>query len=267
MQTYLLNLTPGLPFTAYQTSGDLFVYESGTAGVDTADRRIVVKPDSGGEITLRPGQRFRIAPGQKAEMWSVRTLDNSVTLTGSIIIGSGEFDDANTLNKFTFDTGSGALPMNVVNDTAHRVPVSLGNASLNVSNPIMDYTETFFRNSNILAGAVQIVDPARNVNGIILQRWDVRQASANNGAIPGGMLSLLAKTAAPTGLTDGDILFTGGLATAGGGSWTDYHSNDGTTNTLGAIRIPAGKGLYLYTNNSMTFNTGGFLNAYISVLP
>jgi len=168
MQTYSLNLSNGAS-RSFSTDGDLFVYESGqVAGDDKASARIIVKPDSGGEITLRPGQQFRLPKGSSAMQWYVRAVEGSGDITGFIIIGAGEFDDANTLNTFKLD-GTFTNAVKVTNTDVERVPVSLdSNQSIKTEAAPMSFTS--YRNLYVSAGNVSpLILPAQNVNGVIIE--------------------------------------------------------------------------------------------------
>lgn len=167
MQTYALNLA-GQPSRIFNTVADLFVYESGTNG-EEGEVRIIVKPDNGSEMTLRPGQRFRLPPGEKAQQWMVRAYDNEAPIAGAIIIGSGEFDDANTINKFTLDA-SLANNVTVKNGPDARVPVSLNPQDIiNLADPIMSYTD--FKRVAVPAQAqTTVITAAENTNGVIIEQ-------------------------------------------------------------------------------------------------
>lgn len=220
MQSYNLNLTAARPQTIYPATADLFVYESGTSAGLTS---IIVKPDNGNEITVKPGQWFRLTDGERASQWLVRSADGASVINGTIIIGSGEFGDANTLNKFTLDA-SFANNVEITNTTAKRVPVTLDTAQtlpvslaairvnnttaqrvpvtldpaqvLNTSESIMSYTHA--RPITMATSAyVQIASPAENVNGIIIEQSISSQAGA----------TLVAKAgAAPTDISQCDVL-------------------------------------------------------------
>lgn len=115
MQTYPLVLTAAAPNVCFMAAADFFVFESGSS---SGDSHIVVKPSSGTEIVLKPGQRFRMPPmpqGDGVTQWFVRSLDGVSTINGKIIIGSGEFDDCNANNFVTIAASqvlnSAALPV------------------------------------------------------------------------------------------------------------------------------------------------------------
>lgn len=185
MQTYALNLT-GAASRIFPATADLFVYESGTNGPD-GELRIIVKPDNGGEITLRPGQRFRLPPGEKASQWMVRAFDGTAPIVGAVIIGSGEFDDANTMNKFTLDA-SLANNVTVKNTDAERVPVALDPQDiLNTSEPIMSYTNS--KNVGLIVSSNTIlVSAAENQNGVIIEQlWASTSAATTQINANGGL--------------------------------------------------------------------------------
>jgi hypothetical protein len=256
MQSYVLKLNAG-QVRPFSLAANLFVYESSVATPDTGDRRIKIKPDSGAEMVLRPGQRFRLAPGEQATTWQVSAFDPAVVLDGVILIGSGEFDDSNTLNVMKLDASfansvtvtndaAHSLPVTIqgtvsplqvtiqnpqieiMNDTGNRIPVSLDpSQSFGVSAPVMAYTNAV--NLNIPgASAGTLVTAAANVNGVIVEQVIVEAGSGN----------LLAKATVPTAAADGDFL--GRLVSSA--SYTTRQ------------KVPAGKGVHIWNLNAGAYN-------------
>lgn len=171
MQTYPFNITPAASRT-FGATGDLFVYESGQGAGEGADTRIIVKPDSGGEITLRPGQQFRLPTGEKATQWNMRAVDVNGAVTGSVIIGAGEFHDANTLNKVQLDA-TFANVVTVANTAAERVPVSLDpNQLLQQAGPALAYNvaKKVLIQDNRVAATTTIISAAENQNGVVIEQ-------------------------------------------------------------------------------------------------
>jgi hypothetical protein len=223
MQSYAFSLKPTLQGQAIQLSarGNLFVYESGNGPTLSSETRVYVKPDSGAEILLRPGQRFR--PANSAQTWYIR-LYGTENVDGFFIIGEGDFDDANTVNVMKLDA-SFANNVAVTNDAAHAIPimapvalpVTIQNSQVEITNdagnripvsldptqvpgaaaPIMAYTN--YKSFTALAanGVGTIFTPAENTNGVIIEQ-----------IISGRDFSvLLAKAGAvPANKTDGDVL-------------------------------------------------------------
>jgi hypothetical protein len=227
MQSYVLQLV-GPQVVPFATVADLFVYESGAATGGT-DTRIMVKPDTGAEIVLRPGQRFRIdKASKKATRWQVHAFDPAVTITGSIIIGSGEFDDANTLNKFTLDA-SLANNVTVMNTAAARVPVTLDTTQIiQTSGGVIAYQKSYNMTYLALGQVINIVTAAQNVNGIMVNR-----TSMVGTATPSGVeAAFIANAAVPTGSADGDVI-----------AWVP--AIPGLYVDDAQIKIPAGRGLWL----------------------
>lgn len=266
MQTYPLKLSAAASQAMFSTRADLFVYESGDSAGDT---RILVKPDSGGEIALRPGQRFRLPPGEKASQWLVRVYTTGATIDGTIIIGSGDFDDANTNNIVTLsesfsntvlvsNSGEGqAIPVSLTgtkinNTTAERIPVSLDEGQLaSLEGQAMAYTKAWTHNA-VLAGntSVQIMAPAENTNGAILHVFKSISKKSGGGD---AFMTLLAKNGAPISLTDGDVLMAQTIP-------VDYANAE----LPHAIRVPAGRGLYLYASAAEGGNA--LRNALLTIL-
>lgn len=230
-------------------SGDLFVYESAASQI--TENRVRVRPDNGGEIILRPGQQFR-AP-KTAERWNVRSFTGAENIDGFFIIGNGDFRDSNTKNTVTLDA-TFANAVTVMNDTAHRVPVTLDAAQAmpvtiaaevevkndsgnplavslagvgQVQENLIAYTGCLTLSAASLSGAQQVVAPATNVNGIIVNRFIFKNTNTQ--------LSVLAKASAPVNNWDGDVLEVNDAAVVAG------YLRDDTK-----IKIPPGKGLYLY---------------------
>lgn len=238
MQSYVMKLTAGAT-RSFGVKADLFVYESGAATPAEGDTRIRVKPDTGAEMVLRPGQRFRLAPGSEATRFEVSALDAAVSLDGYVVIGSGEFDDANTLNKFTLDatltnnvtvtnTTAQRLPVNL--DLTQRLPVALDpTAVLNTNQNTMLYTNSFATTARTDT-AQQVVAAATNVNGV-----DLKQLAIIGTPSGAGYMYMLAKATAPTGPTDGDLLDVIQLAATPTVVKSDSN-----------VRAPAGKAVWLY---------------------
>ncbi|MBV6324362.1 hypothetical protein [Duganella violaceipulchra] len=267
MQSYVFNLGTGAAAVrAFDVPADLFVYESGVPTPTSGDTRIKVKPNTGAEIVLRPGQRFRLAPGSNATHWEVSTLDPAVTLTGYIIIGSGEFDDANTLNKFTLDatfannvkvtnTTAERVPvtldttqsLGINNTTANRVPVTLDPAQvLNIAGTTVQYTNSFSDSVVTTLTNAVVFSAAANANGAYVEFAEVSAVLTTNGAYT---CTLVAKATAPASDVDGDVIM---ITSAGGqnalGPLTQINDRLGYR-----VKIPAGKGLWLNQNNGANF--------------
>jgi hypothetical protein len=236
MQTYPLKLSPTVTSIPIGVQGDLFVYESGDAGA--GDSRICVKPENGAEIILKPGQRFRIKG--TAQRWNVSLKDATSNLTANIIIGEGEFDDANTLNKFTLDA---TLTNNVTvdNTPANRVPVSLDTSQiLNVAGDIVSYTHKYSSITTAPSGtAVNLLPAATNINGAVLNKFEVIAGSAS-----GIIVVVLANANTPANLTDGDVLWSGFTASA---TMTRFELDIAKN---GQIKVPAGKGIWYMADAS-----------------
>lgn len=227
---------------------------------DEYENRIIVKPDNGNDIVLRPGQRFRVPPGERANQWQVRSFDGTTDIEGSVIIGSGEFEDSNTNNRFKLDA-SFANSVQVTNNTSQRVPVTLDTAQtlpvslssiqinnttaqrvpvtldpaqvLNTSDATVSYNKSWAHNT-ANAGAVAIVTAAENVNGAILRAFN---CSGNSG----GYVAVLAKATAPANFVDGDLLF---LTQEGANTPAPTAKLDQQ------IVVPAGRGIWMMGGNN-----------------
>lgn len=235
-------------------AGDLFVYES--AANQTAETRVRVRPDNGGEIILRPGQQFRAQ--SPAERWNVRSYSGVENIDGFFIIGRGGFADSNTKNTVTLDARF-ANVVTVTNNAENRVPVSVdvtqtmpvsmaGEVEVknDAGNPLavsimgvgqvqenlIAYTGCLvYDNQSIVGNVMQVVAPAANVNGVIVNRFIFKNSNTTT-------VSIIAKVAPPNSNWAGDVLALNDAAVA-----TGYMRDDSK------IKIPAGKGLYLYASN------------------
>jgi hypothetical protein len=245
MQSYVLNLAVGA-VRAFDVPADLFVYESGAPTPTTGDTRIKIKPNTGAEIVLRPGQRFRLAPNSDATHWEVSALDPAVAIVGYVIIGAGEFDDANTLNKVTLDA-TFANQVTVTNTPAARVPVTLDtnqllkldpNNSISSAAPVMAYTNAKSNISLPASAAANLITAAENVNGVIFEQI---VHSLGGGGV------LLAKATAPTGPYDGEVL--NGL----------FAPVSGPATVTQRIKVTAGKGVWVWNSHGSTIFVGNVL--------
>ncbi|RFP36157.1 hypothetical protein [Duganella sp. BJB476] len=247
MQSYDFKLDPVVLRTrTIFNDADLFVYESGATTPINGETRILVTPENGSQIVLRPGQRFRIT--KQVNAWTIQPYDPAATLTGSIIIGSGEFDDANTLNKVTLDatfantvtvTNSLAAPVNVALNPATLLKLDTS-TPLNIAGTTVQYTNSFIDATIVAATATQIFSAAQNPNGAYIEFAEIAIStqSANSACV----VTLLAKATAPASGTDGDAVMLGVCGGGGGGGISAQNLNQ----MLGQrIKIAAGKGLYL----------------------
>jgi hypothetical protein len=209
--------------------------------VAVGDTRIKVKPENGGELVLKPGQRFRIAPDQQASRWYISSYDGKSRIAGQVIVGSGDFDDANTLNKVQLDA-SFANNVYVNNTQAQRIPVALDpNVPLNIAGQTVNYTNAF-ADATTAAGTVAVVTAAQNPNGMYVELAEISGSGGNNVF---GETALVAKAgAAPASITDGDVLMVTTCAGYAGGSTS---ANYGFVNDRlpARVKVAAGKGLYL----------------------
>lgn len=72
--------------------GSYVYFYAGSAG--GADATIGVKMDARGErVLLMPGQAFRMEPGQQAQRWIISNHAGQATISGRLVIGSGQIDD------------------------------------------------------------------------------------------------------------------------------------------------------------------------------
>lgn len=220
MQTHPLNLTAATPATSINISGRAFRYIDGSS---LGNARIVVKPENGNEMELKPGQGFKLT--DEVGRWFVKSFDGVSAITGTLNIGSGDFEDNNVLL-------SGTTNANILNQPT----VNLA-AGTKVQEEIIAYTGSYVGADNTgLNVAQQIVSEATNVNGVTILSAGIeeRPAATENAAF-------IAKAgAAPASLAEGDVLlFCKGQA-----------NNPDTERLAGRLRVPAGRAIYYICNHT-----------------
>lgn len=137
MQNLPLKLSATNQATVLQVAGNGFWYES-AAG--SPELRIIITPEYGSDLVLRPGQSVRLS--KNIGTWTVRSYDNSATINGNIIIGSGEFSDNNTtvanvsgsvsVTSGNIAVTSGSVTVN--NGVGSPVPVDIRNGQVEITN-------------------------------------------------------------------------------------------------------------------------------------
>jgi hypothetical protein len=211
-----------------------FVYYYSGSTPSGLDPSIILKAGTGAEVILKPGQSIRLAPDEPAvSTWKTRQLSNLETITGKLLIGTGDFNDANINNIFKLDA-TFANQVTVTNDAAHRVPVTLDTTqTLNVAGSTVAYTTSYASTAASVGGTpIQLLAPATNVNGVVLNKFEL---ISNPGAA--NTVVILAKNGAPASITDGDVLWSAQIS-AGVNRTALDQSKDGQ------IKVPAGKGIY-----------------------
>jgi hypothetical protein len=231
MQSNSLNIQAGATVNM-PCQGNGFWFESGTSS--TSNLYIIVKPDSGAEFRLKPGQHVQDRDNTTGS-WRIRAEDPTAVITGSVIIGSGDFADNNTLNKVTLDA-TFANNVTVMNSTANRVPVALDpNATLQLASNIVAYTHKYAvaGGATATATAVNMLAAATNVNGAILNKFEAIDSAGSTCS-----MAVVASAVAPTSLADGDVLWSAIVGTG-----MNKHE----------IKVPAGKGIWLITDNNVSY--------------
>ncbi len=222
--------------TLVQVPGTGIWFESGAS--TTADAYIVVKPDTGAEITLKPGQHFQ-DPTHISREWRITGHDPAAVITGRLIIGNGDFGDSNISNTVSINNVIGNVPVvgtvTVGNTGANRVPIAI-NPTDTIKTQVMPMTYTTGINTAAAVNvAVNIVTAAANVNGAILQQTLV---SGQTNGTTYGTICFIAKATAPASITDGDLL---DCCTYGPNSFTNFQNQS-------PIQVAAGKGIWLISN-------------------
>jgi len=131
--------------------------------------------------------------------------------------------------RLMYSTGERVVP---TNSTAISGTVAIANNG-------MDYSGTFNEGTTLGAGAVStVVAPASNVNGLVIinASFISKQATTPMGVF------LMAKTSAPTGMGDGDMLLCPD-------TW-NYAAGDTSGSLKNSIKVAAGKGLYWFNNTA-----------------
>jgi hypothetical protein len=248
MQSINLNIAPGTT-QIIPCVGNGIWFESGAS--TTSNPYVSVKPDTGAEFTLKPGQHCQDQSIQTGT-WRITALDPTANITGRVIIGNGDFGDSNVNNTFKLD-GTFVNSVNVNNTTAQRVPVTLDTTqSIGINNttanriPVsLDTSQTLQLATNTVAynsaftstagssinTAIQMLPAASNVNGAILNKFDIIVSSNTPFAV-------IAKATAPANIGDGDVLF---CADANAATATKYSLD---ISKDGQIKAQAGKGIW-----------------------
>lgn len=221
----------------------------GTVLATAGAQRIKVRPGgTGNEILLMPGQSFKLDPADKEPgTWRIENYGATETITGQIMIGTGEFNDANTLNTIKLDA-TFANSVTVVNSTAARVPTTAditqtipvsiaGNVNVTTGGAVA-YTNAFTSAAQTNATAVEVLAAASNTAGV-----DVKRVRHSGGSNLTGTVALIAATSAPAGLTTAgnQVIWSAGYVTEN----PDSVQGD-------AIRVPTGKGLWFIGDVSET---------------
>jgi hypothetical protein len=261
MQANNINITPGNTQTL-PCVGTGFWFESGTSS--TTNPYIVVKPDTGAEIVLKPGQHFQDAAAPTGT-WRIYALDPTAAITGRVIIGNGEFGDSNISNTFKLD-GTFTNSVNVNNTTAAPANVAIVGVTTATPLPVvipgtvktaqgaMTYTNSFASQAVMSNnGVLNILPAASNVNGAILNQTLV---SGANGTSAPTLYSFIAKATAPTSPTDGDVL---DVVMCINSSISNFQNQN-------PIQVAAGKGIWVIATNATNADGSLLKAALVTVL-
>lgn len=217
---------------------------AGTVLTTAGNQAIRITAANGGAtVQLMPGQSFRLGDDDKAPSeWKITNVAGLEQITGSLLMGDGEFTDSNTSNTVKID-GTFANNVTVMNTTASRVPttadltqtipVSIA-GTINTSGSTVAYTHSYTSNAaSAVNTAISLLAAATNVNGAYLQKFELIMNAAANGA---GVV--IAKATAPANITDGDVLFSGVINPTVGNRMSLDVSKDGQ------VQVAAGKGIW-----------------------
>ncbi|HEX8611938.1 MAG TPA: hypothetical protein VF800_11685 [Telluria sp.] len=217
----------------YYQAGSTALIDAGTASANAGNQGIkCTAGGTGTSVVLMPGQSLRLPANEKAPgYWRIDNAKNLEGVYGKLLVGEGEFTDANILNTVRLD-GSVVNLMKVSNSTAERVPVKLDPNDIYMMGPIVQYTDSLFHATPLGAGAYVLVSPAANVNGVILSKTLLTSDAS-------AAYSLLTKSSTPANVVDGNVLYYVGPTSP-------------VIDNVQAIRIPPGRGLYFYASSTTT---------------
>lgn len=183
MQSLTLSLSPTNQTMNINNEASGIWYESGVSAINT---RIIISPEVGGEIELKPGQRVKMTQMQKS--WRIRSLDPAATITGKILIGSGEFEDNSSLVTLDASFANNVTVMNasvpvtvsggdveIKNDAGNPIPTTITNTpsvtisgTAQVQENLIAATATSAHINKTQGYVHSIVTAAQNTNGIII---------------------------------------------------------------------------------------------------
>lgn len=238
-------------------------YESGTSAVNT---RIVVSPEVGGDIELKPGQRVKMTALSKS--WRIRSLDPAATITGKILIGSGEFEDNSSLVTLDASFANNVTVMNasvpvtisggdveIKNDAGNPIPATITNTpSVTISGTATVQENLLPMTGGVVHGFIAqntgttVITSAANTNGITIQSCTLCFGAGSSGM----GISLVAKASGnPASILDGVVIFS---AYCGA-------NQDKSSAMPQKIKIPAGYGVSIFNgsngNVNLNFNISG----------
>lgn len=252
LQYYDINLAPNQTQKIgaqgryiYYYAGSTPLIAGGATPAAAGNQAIKVQAgQSGNTILLMPGQSYRLDEADKAPSeWIVTNFKGAEIITGQVLVGEGDFQDSNTSNtSYVKLDATFANNVKVTNDTGSRVPVSLDTTqtlNVNVAGTSVQYTNAWADSTVAAANGQVIFTPAANVNGAWIEFAQV--AITNNQSQQAGV-SLIAKSAAPAGFTDGDVIMN--VACAGVNNTAAVQFNHINEVLPIRVKIPAGKGLY-----------------------
>lgn len=211
MQSYPLNLTAAVFATSFANDADLFVYESSAS---PAEARIIVKPENGSEIILKPGQSFRIKGN--CSRWFVRSFDGVSTILGNVIIGSGYFLDNGVVGTVSILDGGKSR--------------TLAGMAFAVATAAPSVAAQF--------ATVQIWNPVGNAKRVVVEKIYI--SSANSGLVKMGW-----NTAANAALNSINSKLAGGAVASSSFSATTLAGNPTGFQFSGQLNVVANQTLVI----------------------
>ena len=160
MQSNKINI-PASGAVTMPCTGTGFWFESGTS--TTANQYIIVKPDTGAEFRLKPGQNCK-DPKTQVSTWYIKAEDPTAVIAGNVIIGNGDFNDDNTANLVTITatavTNAAALPVQkqALSTLTDMAPVTIGTGTAQAL--VSDPTQRILRIRNASTSAILYIGGA-----------------------------------------------------------------------------------------------------------
>jgi hypothetical protein len=213
---------------------------------------LLVTDDTGIEVELREGERFKLSQPTK-RIYITNTSASPVDV--SLVIGSGEFasfrmagevgvvDFADLITASEATQAAAGNIVGVLGDINNSMTLATALKLPDRFDSTGDYAETSGLTANT---AVAVFAPASNTSGAIV--WAASATSYNSPS--GHRLSLLAKTGAPTTINDGKVIAVAVMRASSG-------SID--LSLARPIFLPAGLGLYFIADLA---TAGGWNNEH-----
>jgi len=263
MQSLNLSLSPTNPSAIINIEASGLWYESATG---IGNPRIIVSPEVGGDIELKPGQRVKMTEMSKS--WRVRSLTPISTISAKILIGSGEFEDNSSLVTLDATFANQVTVMNpslpvtisggdveIKNDAGNPIPATITNTpsvtisgTATVQENLLSITGGVAHTAKAQFNGTTIITNVANTNGITIHSLTLSFVTGSNGM----GISLVAKNGSlPANGYDGVVIFSAYLEGAKSGNFILPNK----------VKIPAGYGVAIMNSGSggadLMYNVSG----------